>query len=391
MTKPGKANLEFIELTLGRRFADGVDEVVKDTKKRIFELLEEKQRVELEGLTEDKFIDFVKDYFFLFLKDMTTLPLIAVRATVVLDSNSFRDLKGFVCDNLSVTSDDRQEKIRSDLAKYEQTLANNGIFPKKYYLSDLVNEWLRGFKYQTALSEWKSASFSPEVNSLFKYVYNLFVNPIDCDVWEDDVELLSPINVKDTLKKGYETFKDVISDEKHYLEIKRILSKAQIHLMSSDYSNFTGDLQKFMEAYLKAIGAAEKRKGDKMIPINRIGDKMKLAFRLFEKSSNEVNKAILNSFDVCFDGSEDAKIKQINASYLPIKHLRNELFHGDKGQNEKTFKEKLKYLIEEELGKEEYTGHFLKYLGWFQMPNTNVFEQINKRIITILQKPDFVT
>lgn len=53
-------------------------------------------------------------------------------------------------------------------------------------------------------------------------------------------------------------------------------------------------------------------------------------------------------------------------------------------------KKHLSYLDEVQLGYEENTKIFYKWIEWFELPSTNIFNQINNRIKELLSKPDMI-
>lgn len=391
LTQQGRDNLDFINSTLKNRFADAVNETDQEVRQRLGALVTEKEKMELTNIAEDSYINFIKNSFLSFLKDMTSLPLISVRSTIIFESDNYSDIRKFIFDNLTLTIDARKSKIKNEIEKYESHLKRNKILFKRRYFQNLIEAHLNNYEYTTAIEKWRAEGGPPQIIPLLKYADNLFVNPPNGFRWEMSVDLMEPINLKNSLLSGFENFEN-IRNEKVFLEIKRRLSKAQIFLKKKDYSNFVGTLQKFMEGHLEAIGANKTtNKKGKEIYITKISQKVEHALRLCQNETEDsLNRQIVKSFAICFDKNPSAKIKKINPNFTPVNYPRNDLQHSDIGLNEQAFNKRLQYLLEEELGEETDTGHFQKYVRWFQLPEENIFDQINNRILNLLRKPDLL-
>ncbi len=391
LTVKGRYSMDFINLALKNQFSDAVNKTLRSAKDKLKALVEEKDKLVASTLTEQEFIDFFKTSFKVFLKDVTSSPFIIVQSTFILFSENYKEVKDFVLGNLNLTSSDRIKRIKTDIEELESILKSNMVLPGKRYFQSIVEADINNYEYISAKKKLEDSGGPQEIVAILSYAQLLFNNPDQFD-WNMKIALLESIDLRATLLNGFDRFEH-LEDEKVFMEVKRKLSKAEIFLNKGDYSNFVGALQKFMEAYLEAIGANKKiNTKNEEVKLTRISDKMKQALYLCQNNNQGLlNPQILESFAICFDENKtDAIIKRINPDYIPLNHPRNGFQHADIGLSYEGFTKKLGYIVEEELGEEENTGHFKKYLEWFQMPEKNVFNQINQRVMELLSKPDLI-
>lgn len=380
LTARGRYTLDFINSTLKNQFSDTINETLDSVKEKLKALVEEKEKLISLTLTEQGYVDFFKNSFKVFLKDVTSSPFIIVQSTFILFSENYNEVKDFIFGNLNFTNSARVKRIKTDIEELESIMTSNMVLPRKRYLQSIVETDIKNYEYLSAKKKLEESGGPQEVVSILNYAQLLFDNPDQFD-WRMKTALLESIDIRTTLLNGFDQF-EYIGNEEIFMEIKRKISKAQIFLEKGDYSNFVSALQKFMEDYCRTIGATARRiKNMRRQALNLCG----------EDCDDDLKRSIVNSIAVCFDESEtDAVIKRINPDYLPLNHPRNDLQHEDIGLSHEGFTKKLGYIIEEELGDEENTGHFKKYLAWFQMPEVNVFDQINQRVMELLSKPDLI-
>lgn len=384
-TKEGIYILDFINSTLVNTFSNAVNEAYCETKIQISDLYEKVKELEINPQTEG-YKKFVKDEYFLFLKNAISLPLIVVRATYILNCSNYSYIKDFIIDNLCIVGESTSCKIKSKIDYYEKELNRNKVLFDRNQLFREMEGHLRGYSYELAGEKWKEGIGPIEAYPLINYAKLLFDNNSEFN-WEMNFPLLNTSQIKEDLLLGFDKFKPFIGDDdvKSYLEIKRKLSKAQIFFFKKDLSNFVATLQKFMEAYLSAIGADKKinNKGNEK-KLNTIREKVNNAI-CNNNDAESINSTILKLFDISF--GQNSELMSINKDFEFLNYIRNDFQHDDIGLSINDLNTKLGYLMDEELGAEEHTGLFQKYLTWFCMPEVNIFDQINIRIIQILKKP----
>lgn len=378
LTKIGANFLDFISRTYKNEFSNSMHNACVETEERLNHLKKEVDGLSLKQVRSEEYICFVKKLF-LFYKDMIGSPLFCVRASIILYSDDYIDIKEYVRTNLNLITKDKRNKINRRIEEYEVQINKNKVLPSKHFLPNEFARDLESYNYSKLEQTVKEEDFPKEIYHLFSYLRILFTNYKDDPKWELSSKLIQQLGVKKALKAGYAKFADFIENENDFLDLKLVLSKSQLYLMLRDYSNFVGTLQKFMENYLDMLGANQ----------TRIKEKVKRAIELSNRTPSKINLKVVQLIATCFDDRSDSAIKKISNRYDPINYLRNDFQHGDSGINEHEFHEKLGYLTKEEFGEEEYSGIFEKFIFIFCLPEKNVFDQINGKVISLLKKPDF--
>ncbi|MCB0650820.1 MAG: hypothetical protein KDC85_06055 [Saprospiraceae bacterium] len=391
LTQKGRYSLDFIYNSLHAEFGDAINEAYNSTKNNLYLLIQLKDRINKEVLTPQSYLDFVKDDFINFLKDTVSSSLLAVRSTYIKTSDSYKILKNFVLENSNIVDEERSKIIKNKIHEFDLIINNNYLLPKMFFLFNAIEELLNEYNYARASDKLKEYG-QLILSSSLTYAKELYENTTNFN-WTHRHFLIEPLKIEEQLLKSYKKFEGVIiKDEETFLGLMRLLSKAQLDLIyTRNYANAIVNIQKFMEAYLKAIGA-DKDVNKKGVPfgIQKIKDKIKKALDDQEKLKNELHRKIIDTFSICFDEEEKGELKKICTEYLPINHPRNEQIHDDLNKNELYFKKHLSYLDEVQLGYEENTKIFYKWIEWFELPSTNIFNQINNRIKELLSKPDMI-
>jgi hypothetical protein len=389
LTNMGVKYLDFVNKIYKNKFSDCIHEACVETETRLKDIKEYTDKLSLQKVTPEEYVSTVKTLF-IFYKDMIDSPLLCVRASVILYNDDYVDIKEFIHANLNLVTKEKQSRIVKEIEGYEVRIKKNKALPGRYYLVRQFEGYLRSYSYGELIKNMEEDDFPEELYHVIRYLDALFTAPKDEPKWELNSKIIQSFNVKNVLEVEYENFEDIIRKETDFLDLKLILSKAQLYLVKSDYSNFVGTFQKFLEKYLDLIGAShatKKNGGTKRI--NNINDKVKRALELYHDNQNEINVRLIQLIRVCFDDSNESAIKRISDKYVPVNHPRNDFQHGDRGLNKLLFLEKLGYLINEDFGEEEYSGIFKKFLSIFGLPEENIFDQLNNRVISLLKKPNF--
>jgi len=250
--------LDFICKVYKNKFSDSIHEACVETEKELRKLKKDTEEISLERMTYEKYVRVVKELFLLY-KNMIDSPLLCVRASVMLYSDDYADIKEYIFSNLNLVEKEKQNKIREIIEDNEVKINRSKVFPNRYYLIRQLEGGLKSYNYGELMRSMGKNDLPKELFHLIRYAYTLFTNPKDEPKWELDSKLIQQLNVRNILRAGFEKFSDFIDKENEYLDLKLILSKSQLYLMSRDYSNFVGTLQKFMENYLSILGANQTR------------------------------------------------------------------------------------------------------------------------------------
>lgn len=389
LTNMGVKYLDFVNKIYKNKFSDYIHEACVETETRLKDIKEYTDKLSLQKVTPEEYVSTVKTLF-IFYKDMIDSPLLCVRASVILYDDDYADIKEFIHANLNLVTKEKQSRIVKEIEGYEVRIKKNKALPGRYYLVRQFEGYLRSYSYGELIKNMEEDDFPEELYHVIRYLDTLFTAPKDEPKWELNSAIIKSSEVRNILKERHETFEDIIETETDFLDLKIILSKAQLFLKKHDYSNFVATFQKFMEKYLELIGANRgiKKNGEEK-NISQINEKVKKALELYHDNQNKINVRVIQLIQVCFDNKEDSAIKKISEKYVPVNYPRNDFQHGDFGLNKHFFLEKLGYLVNEDFGEEEYSGIFKKFLSIFCLPEENIFDQLNNRVISLLKKPNF--
>ena len=371
-SEQGKYFCDFLYQSLHQTLQREIEKVFKETREDVSKLRKSLHE-NLNKLNSTGLLDFIKDDLILFLKNATERHLIAIRATAILHNDNYQDIKKLLWPKIHKTlPPNKKDKIYELISDYEKQLEFNCLFPRKYALSSIVEELLQNCSYNKAynLIEGHTNAYP----ALF-YVKSLF-GGIESFSWENENFHLKDLDIKNQLSVKHNDFQQVIEDVDTFCHIARKLSKAEKYLQIENFSAAVVAIQKFMEAYLDAVGATQRG----------IGKKMKHAKNDTTRMSIHIHKTIIDSFSIAFDKK---LLPRLEKAYEPINLVRNNLEHADIGVDTSVFSKKLSYLTEEHLSSDYDSNLFQKWSTLFGLPSKNIFDQLNSRVLTLLTNPDF--
>ena len=398
---------DLFEKRLKRTFSDAVENAVKETTKELLDLLLIKETLETKPLIENNdYIRFVKK-FETFLIETQKKPLLSIRSTILLNTDSSEEIIEFIEKNICIADSSKQEKINNILNEYKNLIKNNSLLPNKRYFQKILEKTIKSYDYNISNIENKDL-IPEEIIGILQYANILWHNPSNQNkskARKNDFNwTISPIQLGDQfakkiLESGFHRFENFFcgssleENKDLFLELKRKICKAECFLKNEDYSNFVGQVQKFLEGYIYAIGG--NINPDNNSRITSIKDKILnienkiLRIKQNELSITEFNfyKTVIDSVIISFNKD---KLAEINSEYINIDSERNDFQHADIGTNKHLFNKYLNYLINEDLANDNKTGLFYKWKIFFEIPSENIFDQLNSKVLEFIKNPDLL-
>lgn len=345
-----------------------------DTKKNLQEISELIEK-------EESFKQGVKR-FRGFIEQILNVDFSSIRSTAL----SYHDLTQDIIKKIEESNfleSEKKEMLLENISKFMDKHRKQSILPNKFYLRNKISDLITisNFNYSSVIEILKKEEV---VNDSLKIteIANKKFNPDDDNALTNlESQIWQFYELQ--LESNFSTFSDLIN-KSDFIHTCFLLSKAQKYIDLENYTEGINYLNRFIESYLNGLITKNgSRERDKKEPIPK-------RIKIIEGINRNIAE-ITNSFRKCIKVENNADFFNLtnSSNYYSINIRRNKKLHSeDLGISQDMWNDKFIYL-HTTLSNETQSNFLNFWYAKFGLPKKNIFDQINERIIELLDNPDF--
>lgn len=293
--------------------------------------------------------------------------LTAVRMTALLYHEDYSEIKEIIETTEYLKKNERSEILKKIFALEYQMYKDAKLSTKKNEIKNKIKNAIKKLNYREALELATHEELSSKITSWLNYAQRLANNEDNSDsLYIGDYFSL----LKNDVLKARPKFLSLNSNETKYGKLIRHLSVGQKHLELNNRQKFISSICYFFEYYCFHFATRMR------------GGGMKSKLREAKRNANANIDDLISTFDHAVNANST------NPNWIALDKERNLIAHEGKSISENSFNIGFEYLYKSVPGFEDSSNLVHKWFEIFELPEVNIFDQLNNKILDILSNPD---